>query len=362
MNGFFFKKKSITHLLIVSVLKMSQVMVSICSSCLQLIERPDILTIALEKQHIDCASSILQSGQIITLPEVNLIVALDNVQLLIDVFNIVPNGFLPIQHVWKQAICNDCYNIMKYLSSVNLLWSEDIVFAATIGNFSSFKYLIENLNRIPTFDVVEIVILCDRLQMLKYLRLFAEHNLLFKKQLYCMGTIVTAFENVKLEILMDILKTDASLWNPSCMVVVDDRLGPLTSLNPQFHEDIITCARVVHDCGFLWPFYLCPVLFDGCALMNCNSCLIRNNSFTEYRAILNTRFKCQFQDIINLMVSFVVTYQQCDNCGEFENNKEFMRCSRCRTTYYCSESCQRKSWFDKPDGHKYTCGKFHHFD
>ncbi len=302
----------------------------------------------------------MQSGRIITLQEVNLIVALDNVQLVIDVFNIVPNGFL--QHVWKQAIYKNCCNIMKYLSSVDLLWSGDIHFAAMVGNFSSFKYLIEDLNRMPTFALIEIVIQFGDLQMLKYLRLFADSNVLFKKEMRCLGTIVTAFEYVQLDIIMDIIETDVTLWDPHCFIVVESHLGQLNHLNPRFHEDILNCARVVHDCGFLWPFYLCPVLFDGCAIINCNSCLTRNNSFTEYRAILNTIFKCELQDIINLMVSFVVTYQQCDNCGEFETNKEFMKCPRCRTTYYCSESCQQNSWFAEPDGHKNTCGKCHYFN
>ena len=44
----------------------------------------------------------------------------------------------------------------------------------------------------------------------------------------------------------------------------------------------------------------------------------------------------------------------CDNCGKLQCKEKRLRCSRCKTSYYCNKSCQTNHWRKE---HKYNCNK-----
>ncbi len=46
--------------------------------------------------------------------------------------------------------------------------------------------------------------------------------------------------------------------------------------------------------------------------------------------------------------------KMCVNCGK-NNTKEFKKCGKCKSAYYCSQACQKENWKQ----HKQICGQLH---
>lgn len=64
------------------------------------------------------------------------------------------------------------------------------------------------------------------------------------------------------------------------------------------------------------------------------------------------------------MASCQVRFVWCSCCGRLELKAPFLRCSKCKTTFYCSKECQKAHWLPKASvsktenlGHKFSCGK-----
>ncbi|KAJ6586020.1 hypothetical protein B0H19DRAFT_1111184 [Mycena capillaripes] len=52
----------------------------------------------------------------------------------------------------------------------------------------------------------------------------------------------------------------------------------------------------------------------------------------------------------------ITARRACDNmeCGVIRDKKEFRCCSACKSTYYCSNDCQRHDW---GEGHRQECDR-----
>ncbi len=324
----------------------------VCNSCEQLMTFPNTLSRILAKNHRCCALIFIQFSYVEDSLDWEWIAALDDVVVfLADVFATNENGlFSSSICIWKAAIARNCFNIMEYFAYTVQYWDTDVEYAATIGNICSLKYLIENLNRPVTRQSLIMASRNGHLEVLKHLHFLCTHDPILKLlSIWDKDVVIAAVSNGKLECLKYILE-DRSVYHPFAMAWAAIDGGP--SLN----EDVLECFRYAYDNGFLWSHYLCPILFDNCAVIRCRSCPKTNyNSFNEYRTILQSIFNRQYGHIVSLMVSFAAKYERCHHCGKLESHDgpDFKHCDRCLTTYYCGEECQLKNWHQS---HKTTCG------
>ncbi len=325
----------------------------LCISCAKLFDHPDILSIILRKEHLECALVYIEYYQIVGYSDLELIITLDNVEFFKNVCELVPKHLMPIYSAWEFAIKNESYNLMEYLEIDYSLWISDVEYAASIGKLCSLKYLVEELGRRPSPRSVRNAGWNGHMEVLRYLRLITSDNPTFKTLIWDSLVVVAAITNGHLECMKYIVEDD-SLWDASTMDRVVNNLGPLMNVNPQLQERIVDCVRYARDSSFMWIHFLCPILFDGCMMIDCSSCFATENSYNDYGQILNSYFN---GDLTKLMVSFAVTYERCHYCKKVEiyGEPQFDRCSRCRTTYYCGKICQKKSW---KLNHKNTCGKW----
>ncbi len=120
---------------------------------------------------------------------------------------------------------------------------------------------------------------------------------------------------------------------------------------------LMECIRFTHDEHLYWSIYLCPILFDNCEIVNCNTCLQQSTPFSMYRDILIEYFNGAHLVIIDLLISYACTYQVCKTCNKKESNiQHHIRCHICKTTYYCDKLCRLNDW---TQNHKFVCGKYH---
>ncbi len=233
--------------------------------------------------------------------------------------------------------CN-CFNIMHYLTADGKIWYDCLNYAASSGSTATIIFLIDVLKFTPTYSCVLMAVEHGRLQILQYLCKIQNK---FEGVMWNIQTTRTALMHGQLECFKYMLEFDQSLWSP--VTVCNVLIHP----NYKLQDDIVLCMRFLQDRNFCWKYTpLCPILFDGCSVVECRSCVKTIVSFHFYRKILLHRLSDKSESIVQLLVSFVCKYQQCDNCGKFESNESplFLRCIVCDTTYYCTRECQRRSW------------------
>ncbi len=74
----------------------------LCVSCAKLFDHPDILSNILRKEHLECALVYIEYYQIVGITDdLELIIALDNVEFFKNVCALIPKHLMPIHLVWK---------------------------------------------------------------------------------------------------------------------------------------------------------------------------------------------------------------------------------------------------------------------
>ncbi len=295
-------------------------------------------------------TDVIQFYNIINSTDFDAIIALDNVSVLKRALG--RRGlFVPKSHagLWHPAIAYHSFKVMNYLASQSMFFYADVEWTSKIGDVCILKYLTDVLDRPINQQCINIAATEGHLEILKHLRLVSYNNPILKKKIWTSCATLNAFENGHIECLKFILEEDSSLWHPSLVTIVHSSSGPMYMKDPQINDRVIDCARYLHDNGFLYAmsnYNLCSILFDKCTLVDCITCLTTYNSFNVYGEILNVLFKRKYVRIVELMVSFAVTYECCDFCGKIETygGPHLKRCSTCHNTYYCGIECQRLGW------------------
>ncbi len=351
----------------------------VCCECEALVsDKYDALTIVLNKHHITCAAELINLGESVYPSHVRQMFEFDIVQLVEQMMKCY-GSCEDITNLWLLAISENSFMIMTFLESFNQPLHDDIRHAILANNTLSVKFLITNLNRVPNYDDVFLVVEIDAYDILKVLCDYAETNSTFKKTMWDADTITLAIQSGKLQCVKIIIDCgfDITLWNPGIINDVCTHLNKweydeyTDEYTPQAVIDnyeclreslfplVLECVRYVYDSSVPLTFDSCPILFDNCYLVNCGLCLTTNTSFIMLRQLLAEYLGGRYLDIVKLLVLFSCTFQQCKTCGTFETfdtRIHYVCCNSCNTTYYCHEGCRLKGWEIE---HKNTCGKYY---
>ncbi len=272
----------------------------------------------------------------------------DNVEvfeyLLDDVYMLSTDAF---QDVWHVIIENNSFNIMAFLCHEKVTWCDDMLYATTIGNLECLCFLITELGRHPNNGIVLAAVMEGHLNILQFLRFYSKTNKHFRRFMWSDKIVETAIEYGQLDCLKFILNEDY-VWTTDVISQVCQVVGRFDALHPKVLSGIMECIRFIFDSNHIWSIPLCPILFDGCSVLNCKSCITKETSFIAYRHVLRLQFKERFDDIIRLMLSYACTFKTCANClftkETYESEEHFVRCHRCNSTYYCNEQCRSVHW------------------
>ncbi len=301
--------------------------------------------------------NLIKHGQLVDKTHIERIVELDNIIVLEHVLRYSLDLTL-FQDVWQNAIDMNSCHIMKYLSHFNINWEMDIRYGTALGNLTCIKFLVEELNRTPKYSDVCAAVEYGHLDILQFFRIFSETNLTLRKLMFDHHIVEIAIENGRFECLKYIFEEDNNHWSPGVIITICTHLGRRGLIHPQIMGNILDCVRYLYDSSYYWPYFICPILFDNCTLVSCDTCITKDTCFILYRQLLTEHFGLFYEDIVKLLISFTCTFQECEYCRSIEswkNNKRYIRCNRCKTTYYCKEQCRLLNW---KEIHKDTCGKF----
>ncbi len=324
-----------------------------CATCEEFVDDPNILTTALTKKHIICAMELIKGGTDVDASHVSVIIGLDNVVVLDFVMDHVPSISIFFT-IWERSIDHNSFHIMDYLMRKKHRWELDIEYAATFGNIKCIKFLMEKHDRVPSFLSVIAAVEYDYLEILQYFIVFSRQHLKFRSQLW--KAVSIAIENGRYECLKCLLVEDNTYWQPTIMIGVWQRWNTYVISDTKNINGIMECMRFIYDDPLLvWPYFLCPMLLDNCTLVYCDTCITQEMCIVDHHQVLQECLGQFPEDIVVLLMSFSCSYHKCDYCGVIENWKtkqRYIRCSLCKTTYYCGEQCRVSSW---EQNHKKKC-------